>query len=355
MKNKNPLTYKETGVDITRGDKFAERTLSLMRGTFSPRVIRDDLGYAGLFSLDYPSRLFARNFRQPVLVSSTDGVGTKLKLAFEARSFRSVGIDLVAMSVNDVVVQGAEPLFFLDYIATSLIEEEALAEFVEGIAEGCHEANSALIGGETAEMPGFYAEGEFDAAGFSVGVVEKKRMILGKEVEPQDVVIGLGSSGVHSNGFTLVRKILDEAKLTIDSPIPGLGKTVREEFLIPTRIYVKSILAVLANYRVKKVVKGLAHVTGGGLVENVPRVLPEGCRADIEKGSWPVLPVFQFLQKEGALEEEEMFRVFNMGIGMVMIVSQYFADSIMGQLKKLGEKAYVIGEIRKGERGVRIA
>jgi len=346
------LTYKEAGVDIEAADEFVEGIEHLVKKTLGPRVIHQKLGFGGLFSLDHDAKLFAKNYRHPVLVASTDGVGTKLKLAFEAKSYRSVGIDLVAMSANDVVVQGAEPLFFLDYLATSRLDKNALREVIAGIADGCYEAGCALLGGETAEMPDFYPAGEFDMAGFCVGVAERERLILGKRIEPGDLVIGLASNGVHSNGFSLVRTILKKMHLGINSQIKELGRSVKEEFLKPTRIYVRAILSTLSGYRVKKVVKGIAHITGGGLYGNIPRILPEGCQVRIKKGAWPIPPVFEFLRNAGPVKEEEMYTVFNMGIGMVMIVSPYYAGAIMRKLRRLGEEAFLIGRVRKGERAV---
>jgi len=305
--------------------------------------------FAGVFSLDYNERLFKRNYKHPLLVAGTDGVGTKLRVAIEAGRVRTIGQDLVAMCVNDVVVLGAEPLFFLDYLATGRLEPKLHAEVVIGIAEACGACDYALLGGETAEMPGFYAPGDFDLAGFAVGVVEKRRMVTGRRVEDGDLVLGLASSGVHSNGYSLVRRIVEAAGLKVGDEVPDLGCTVSDALLAPTRLYSPPVLSVLRHYGRKQVVHGMAHITGGGLPGNVPRVLPPGMAAVIEKKSWPVPPIFKWLQKAGDVTPKEMWSVFNMGIGFVMIVSPYFANHIAEMLAKAGETVYRIGRIVRGE------
>ncbi len=349
------FSYKDAGVDIEAKGKFTTDIYQQLRRTFGPRVIENPGGFAGLFSLKYDSKLFAKNYRHPVLVASTDGVGTKLKIAFMMDRHDTIGIDLVAMCVNDILVLGAEPVFFLDYMASSRMIPEKMKEVLYGIANGCCEADCALLGGETPEMPGFYHDGEYDLAGFAVGIVERKKIINGKGIGAGDVVIGLKSNGLHSNGFSLVRKVLfEKAKLDINSKIKSIDGTIGDELLKPTRIYVKPIRALLRHYRFKKVVKGMAHITGGGLVENIPRVLPEGCSVRIKKGSWPVPAIFGVIQKRGKIEEDEMYKVLNMGIGMVLIVSKYYAPSIMKKLKQLKEDSFIIGKVIKGNRKVEI-
>ena len=349
------LSYKDAGVDIEAKGRFTSDIYHQLRRTFGPRVIENPGGFAGLFSLNYDSKLFSKNYQHPVLVSSTDGVGTKLKIAFMMDRHDTIGIDLVAMCVNDILVLGAEPLFFLDYMASSKMIPEKMKEVLHGIANGCCEAECALLGGETPEMPGFYHEGEYDLAGFAVGIVEKKRIINGKGISVGDVVIGLKSSGLHSNGFSLVRKVLfEKAKLDVNSKNKAINGTIGDELLKPTKIYVKPIRALLRHYRSKQVVKGMAHITGGGLVENIPRVLPEGCSVRIKKGSWPVPEIFGVIQKKGKIKEDEMFNVLNMGIGMVLIVSKYYAPSIMKKLKQMKEDSFVIGKVIKGNKKVEI-
>ncbi len=336
------LTYKSAGVDIDSGNKFVELIKPFVKSTFRPEVLTDIGGFGGLFGLK-------GGYKEPVLVSGTDGVGTKLKIAFMADRHDTVGIDLVAMSVNDILVTGAEPLFFLDYFACGKLEPERHAKVVSGIAEGCRQAGCALIGGETAEMPGFYAEGEYDLAGFAVGVVDKSKIIDGSKIKPGDILVGLASSGLHSNGYSLARKVFFEAAgLKVDSYVPELGKTVADELLTPTRIYVKNALTLINSHNVK----GLSHITGGGITENLPRVLPEGCRARIRKGSWDVMPVFKFIREKGRVDDAEMFRDFNMGIGMIVVVGAQEAESVAKKAAALGEKAYVLGEIIAGGKGV---
>jgi phosphoribosylformylglycinamidine cyclo-ligase len=338
------LTYGQAGVSIDAGDALVDRIAPLAKATYTPRVIGGIGGFGGLFALDYEKKLFRKGYRQPVLVASTDGVGTKLDVARLAGKHDTVGIDLVAMSVNDILVCGAEPLFFLDYFVTGRLDVDVATDVVAGIAHGCEMAECALLGGETAEHPGTFPTGEYDLAGFAVGVVEKSKIIDGKTVEPGDVVLGLASSGLHSNGFSLTRKIVfDVAGLKIADTIPGLGRTVAEELLTPTRIYVQSVRFASAAYKVKKVIKAMAHITGGGLTENVPRVVPNGVSVEITKGSWPVPPIFDFLEKTGEVDPDEMYRVYNMGIGFVMIVAKYYAEAVAARLQKAGETVYRIG------------
>lgn len=350
------ISYRDAGVDMDAGNELADRYLELMQSTFGPQVLRNDGGYAGLYRLRGIQGLFARHLTDPILVSSTDGVGTKLKIAFAMNRHDTVGIDLVAMSVNDILVQGAEPLFFLDYVGTGRIEKEVIFQVVKGIAEGCRQAGCALLGGETAELPGFYADGEYDLAGFAVGIVERKRLIDGSRVEKGDIILGLPSTGLHSNGYSLARKVLLEVGgLSLDRWIEELGCTLGEELLRPTRIYVRPILDVLRTYRVKNPVHALAHITGGGLVENVPRVLPPDVDAVFDRKAWPVPPIFDLIRRLGKVEPEEMDRVFNLGLGMVMVVSSFSMAAIRRRLKRLGQPSYIVGRIEKGEGRVRWA
>ncbi len=330
-------TYKEAGVDIEAGNSFVQKIKPLVKSTFRPEVMTEIGGFGGLFSLN------ASKYKNPVLVSGTDGVGTKLKLAFLADQHDTVGIDLVAMCVNDIVVQGAEPLFFLDYLATGKLNPDKAAQIVAGIAEGCRQAGCALIGGETAEMPGFYADGEYDIAGFTVGVVEKEQIIDGSSITVGNKLIGIGSSGLHSNGYSLARRIIfDHMGLAINSPLPDSSKTVAEELLTPTRIYVRAVMNLLKDFRIN----GIAHITGGGLLENVPRVLPKGCAASFKLGSWNMPSIFTIMQEAGNVEQNEMYRTFNMGIGMVLAVAATDVDDILSRLNGLGEQAWLIGEVK---------
>ncbi|ODS34060.1 MAG: phosphoribosylformylglycinamidine cyclo-ligase [Candidatus Scalindua rubra] len=349
------FNYKDAGVDISAKSRFTTDIYQQLRRTFGPRVIENPGGFGGLFSLNYNSKLFAKNYKYPVLVASTDGVGTKLKIAFMMNKHDTIGIDLVAMCVNDILVLGAEPLFFLDYMASSRMIPEKMKEVLQGIANGCCEAECSLLGGETPEMPGFYRDDEYDLAGFAVGVVEKKKIINGEKISPGDVVIGLGSSGLHSNGFSLVRKVLfEKAKLDVNSKIESINGTIGEELLKPTKIYVKPIRSLLRHYKLKKVVKGMAHITGGGLIDNIPRVLPSGCSVRINKDTWPEPKIFRAIQETGNIDESEMYRVLNMGIGMVLIVSKYYASSIIKKLKRRKEDAFIVGKVIKGNRKVEI-
>ena len=341
------LTYKQAGVDIAANDVMVEMIRHALRRTYDPRVISRHGGFAGLFHIDSPDPLFKRRYEEPVLVAGADGVGSKLLLGLEHNRVGDLGIDLVAMNVNDVLTCGAEPLFFLDYVACHKLVPERITEIVEGISRGCVLAGCALLGGETAEMPDLYAPEHFDLAGFCVGIVERRRIIDGQRVQPGDEVLGLASSGIHSNGYALVRKLL--ARLPKSGTLPvDLGEPLLDAVLRPTRIYVKSILSVLGRYRRKRVIRAMAHITGSGLPGNVPRVLPEHCAVVLTKGSWPIPPAFKLLERLG-VEEEEMYNVFNMGIGFVVVVAPAFADSVQTQLEKCSEKVYRIGTIREGK------
>jgi phosphoribosylformylglycinamidine cyclo-ligase len=350
----DPLDYRSAGVDLTMYDQTIARLPPLLRRTFSPRVIEWKDGFAGLFRLDDQIGLLSRTYRDPVLVACTDGVGTKLKLAFATGRHSTVGIDLVAMSVNDCICAGAEPLFFLDYVAMSRDDPDLTAQVVQGISDGCIEAECALVGGETAVLPDFYKPGEYDLAGFCLGVVERKQILDGKDIRVGDRVIGLASSGLHSNGYGLVRKIaFDHAELAPETYVEKLGRTVADELLEPTRIYTRAVRLIRRNYRVKQIVHGIAHITGGGLIDNPPRVLPEGFAIRLDRGSWTVPPVFPWLQSLGSVSDSEMFQVFNMGIGLVMIVAEYYAESITRHLNyKAKVPAWVIGEVVAGNREV---
>lgn len=338
------LTYAQAGVSIDAGDELVRRIAPMVRETYDMRVLSGIGGFSGFFSLDYDNRLFKRRYKKPVLVASTDGVGTKLDLAQAAGRHDTIGIDLVAMCVNDLIVCGAEPLFFLDYYVTDRVDVDTAAAVIGGIAEGCNQAGCALLGGETAEHPGTFPAGKYDLAGFAMGVVERKRIIDGTSVEPGHVALGLASSGLHSNGFSLVRKIVfDRLGLGLHDTIDELSMSVADALLPPTRIYVRAVRAALSAYRVKQVVGAMAHITGGGIVENVPRVLPPGISVEIRRGSWPVPPIFEFLREAGGVEESEMWRVFNMGIGMVLLVSPYYAAATKARLEKAGETVWEIG------------
>jgi phosphoribosylformylglycinamidine cyclo-ligase len=329
-------TYREAGVDIDAGDEFVDRIKPLVRSTFRPEVLTDLGGFGGLFGLR------ADKYKEPVLVSGTDGVGTKLKIAFMMDRHDTVGIDLVAMCVNDIAVSGAEPLFFLDYFATGKLAVPKAQEVVKGIAEGCRQAGCALIGGETAEMPSFYPDGEYDLAGFAVGVVEKSKIIDGSTIKPGDAVIGLASTGLHSNGYSLVRRVLfEQAKLTAASRLPELDRPLGEVLLTPTRIYAKQILSLIQEFPIK----GIAHITGGGITENLPRVFPKGARATISRTAWPVPPIFGAMSRLGQVDREEMYRVFNMGIGLVLVVPSDSVSTVLAKAAALGDRGWRIGEI----------
>ena len=338
-----PISYKDAGVDIVAGDALVERIKPLARKTMREGVLAGIGGFGALFEV--PKR-----YQEPVLVSGTDGVGTKLKLAFEWNMHDSVGIDLVAMSVNDVLVQGAEPLFFLDYFACGKLDVDTAAAVVGGIAKGCELSGCALIGGETAEMPGMYPAGEYDLAGFAVGAVEKSKILTGKDVKPGDLVLGLGSHGVHSNGFSLVRKCIERAETAGTIPATLDGQPFRQAIMAPTRLYVKNLLAALAKHPIK----ALAHITGGGLLENIPRVLPEGTAAHLVKGSWPQTELFAWLQATAGIDDIEMNRTFNNGIGMVVVVAAEEAAATAATLRELGEQVYQIGRIAEQGEGEQV-
>ena len=348
------LTYRDAGLDLDLYEQSLTAMAPFLRRTHTPRVLDGFGGFASLFSLDYNGRLFAKNYRRPVLVSCTDGVGTKLKIAGLMNKHDTVGIDLVAMSVNDCLCTGGEPLLFLDYIALPKDNPALIRELIRGISDGCMDAECSLVGGETAILPDFYQPGDYDLAGFCVGVVERDRIINGKGIQVGDIVLGLASTGVHSNGYSLVRKVVFEhAGLKIGDFVPELGTTVGDELLRPTRIYVRPIKNILMHYPVKKrVVRGLAHITGEGLPGNVPRVLPPGRRVVLKRGSWPMPPVFSWLQRLGGIEQPEMDTVFNLGIGFVMIVSRFYADSIQRRLMEDRVPTWIIGEVKEGEPGV---
>jgi phosphoribosylformylglycinamidine cyclo-ligase len=328
-----PLSYKDAGVDIDAGDALVERIKPMAAKTLREGVLSGLGGFGALFEV--PKR-----YQEPVLVSGTDGVGTKLKLAFEWGMHDSVGIDLVAMSVNDVLVQGAEPLFFLDYFACGKLDIDTAATVVQGIATGCEQAGCALMGGETAEMPGMYPPGEYDLAGFAVGVVEKSKILTGALVAQGDVVLGLASSGVHSNGFSLVRKVIERCAGALPQQLDG--QPFRQALMAPTRIYVKAVLAALAQHPIH----ALAHITGGGLLENIPRVLPEGLCAHIKLGSWPRSELFAWLQTQAGIDDTEMNRTFNNGIGMVVVVPAHAAEACAATLRGLGKQVHMVGDIQ---------
>jgi phosphoribosylformylglycinamidine cyclo-ligase len=335
------FTYKESGVDVEKGDSFVQAIKSMVESTFRPEVMTKIGGFAGCVSLNL------ERYKKPILVSSTDGVGTKLKIAFLMDRHDTVGIDLVAMCVNDIVVSGARPLFLLDYFATSKLDREKAIKVVSGIVKGCTEAECSLVGGETAEMPGFYAEGEYDLAGFVVGIVEDSQLIDGSSVTVGDRLIGIASSGLHSNGYSLVRKILlEHCRMDLTSRVEEIGEVLGEELLRPTRIYVKTILNLVRDFKIG----GMAHITGGGITGNLPRVIPKGCKAIVHKGTWDIPPVFSFLKEKGNIPEDEMFKTFNNGIGMILIVRNKESGEILERLRSMGEKTFLIGEIGKAEK-----
>ncbi|MHB1127564.1 MAG: phosphoribosylformylglycinamidine cyclo-ligase [Bacillota bacterium] len=340
---KEGLTYRDAGVDIDAGNRAVELLKEHVRRTWRPEVMGDLGSFGGFFAPD------CKKYRQPVLVAGTDGVGTKLRVAMMAGKHDTIGRDAVAMCVNDILVQGAEPLFFLDYLAVGRLQPEMVAEIVKGIADGCQEAGCALIGGETAEMPGFYKEDEYDVAGFAVGVVDRERIIDGSRIRRGDQVIGLASSGLHSNGYSLARRVLlEDSGYHLQEFIPALQSTLGEELLIPTRIYVKTVLEALAHYPVL----GMAHITGGGLLENVPRILPPSVGASIRQDAWPVPEIFRMIQEKGSVGEEEMYRTFNMGIGLVLVVPESETPALTSFLQQKGEQVFHLGEIIDGERKV---
>ncbi|MGB4311689.1 MAG: phosphoribosylformylglycinamidine cyclo-ligase [Natronincolaceae bacterium] len=337
------MTYKDSGVDVDEGQRTVKLIKEHVKSTYNPNVLTDLGSFGGLFSLN------VNDYKQPVLVAGTDGVGTKLKIAFMMDKHDTVGQDCVAMCVNDILCQGGKPLFFLDYIATGKLTGEKIAQIVGGVAEGCRSAGCALIGGETAEMPGLYNENEYDIAGFAVGIVDKPDIITGKDIEIGDIILALPSSGIHSNGYSLVRKLFfDVLDMKVTDYIDELGKTLGEELLTPTKIYVKSVLDLIDKINVK----GICHITGGGFYENIPRILPEGVDAKIDVGSWEIPPVFKLVQRKGNITDEEMFGTFNMGVGMMIIVGEKDAEQAIQILKEAEEGAKIIGKIVEGNRRV---
>jgi phosphoribosylformylglycinamidine cyclo-ligase len=348
------VTYKSAGLDLELYEQAMARLPAIMQRTHTPRVMDLPGGFAGLFRLDNSSD-FKRNYKEPVLVSGTDGVGTKLKVAIKLGVYDTVGIDLVAMSVNDCLCLGAEPLFFLDYIAMAKDDPDLIAAIVKGVGEGCVQAGAALMGGETAIMPDIYAPGDFDLAGFCVGVVEKSQIIDGKKIRPGDVVIGVGSSGFHSNGYSLVRKVVFEmAKLEVQTHVPELNRTVGQALLEPTKIYTKPIVSLLQQFDGESPIHGLAHITGGGIADNLVRVVPENCKVTIQRNSWSANPVFAWLQGLGQIEQQEMFNVFNMGLGFILVVAPEAADQVREHLTKEGLETWQIGAVTEGERAVQL-
>ncbi len=333
---KKKMTYKDAGVDVDAAEAFVQSIKTMVKPTLRHEVISGIGGFGSMFALN------TNKYKNPVLVSSTDGVGTKLRVAFMMEKHDTIGIDLVAMCVNDIIVQGAEPLFMLDYIATGKIEQSVLEDVIKGIVQGCQAAGCALVGGETAEMPSFYADGEYDVAGFVVGVVDKETIIDGTAISVGDRLVGIASSGIHSNGLSLARKIIFEnLGMKIDEFVSNLGCPVGEELLRPTKIYVKSVLNLMRDFNLH----GIAHITGGGLIDNITRILPAGCRASITMGSWENQPIFDLLKTGGGIDDQEMMRTFNNGIGMVLVVAAEDEEEILLRLHALGEKAYSIGSI----------
>ena len=343
------ITYKDSGVDVERGYEAVRLMKDHVKRTFNDNVIGDLGSFGGFYSIENSG------MSKPVLVAGTDGVGTKLKLAFLTGRHDTVGIDCVAMCVNDVVCQGAMPMFFLDYLATGSLKPDMAATIVRGVAEGCLQAGCALIGGETAEMPGFYPEGEYDLAGFCVGMVDRAQVINGSNIRKGDTLIGLASTGVHSNGFSLVRRLLINDKTDLSAPVEELGGcSLADELLRPTRIYVRTVKELISRFTIK----GIAHITGGGFIENIPRILPDGLTARIDRGSWPVQPIFKMMQRISGMKDEQIYNTFNMGIGMVMAVDSEEADAVVCAANSLGENAFVIGEVIESEdggKGVKLA
>lgn len=336
------ITYQDAGVDIERGYAAVQKIKDHVKRTQSSDVLTDIGGFAGLFNLDLDG------IENPVLVSGTDGVGTKLKLAFELDKHDTIGVDCVAMCVNDIICQGAKPLFFLDYVATGRISPDHIEQIVKGIADGCQESMCSLIGGETAEMPGFYKDGEYDLAGFAVGVVDRDKVITGKGIEEGDVVIGLPSTGVHSNGYSLIRKLIETDKLDLLRFEEELGETYGQALLKPTKLYVKAIKAAQENVNVK----GIAHITGGGFIENIPRMLPEGLAADIDLSAIEKPGIYKWIEEASGLGKEELYNTFNMGIGMIFVVNEEEAQLALDSLEKVGEEAVIIGKIVEDSRGI---
>ena len=341
---KKKLTYADAGVDIEKADSLVETIKKIAKKTRRTGVMGEIGGFGGLFSLN------TANMKNPVLVSSTDGVGTKLKIAFLMDRHDTVGIDLVAMCVNDIAVQGARPLFFLDYLATGKLKTGTVTDIIKGVGEGCIQADCALIGGETAEMPGFYRENEYDLAGFAVGIVDNSKIVDGSEIRPGQTLIGIASSGLHSNGYSLVRKICFEVLgLTVDSHVSELGKTLGEELITPTRIYSETIQSLVRDLPIQ----GLAHITGGGIMDNIVRIIPQACGIAVKKGSWDIPPIFPFLQEAGNVDEKEMMRTFNNGIGLVAVVPEESVQEVLNRLTGSGERAWAIGEVTKTRKNAR--
>ncbi len=338
------MDYKNAGVDIEAGYRSVELMKKHVKETMRPEVLGGLGGFSGAFSMSA-----FKDMEKPTLVSGTDGVGTKLKLAFILDKHNTVGIDCVAMCVNDIACAGGEPLFFLDYIACGKNEPEKIADIVSGVAEGCKQAGAALIGGETAEMPGFYPIDEYDLAGFAVGIVDEKDLITGANIKPGDVLVGMASSGVHSNGFSLVRKVFSMTEENLNTYYECLGTTLGEALIAPTKIYVKALKAVK---EAGVTIKGCSHITGGGFYENIPRMLPEGVRAVVEKGSYPIPPIFKMLQEDGEIAEEMMYNTYNMGLGMILALDPADVDKAMAAMKEAGEDAYIVGKVEAGEKGV---
>ena len=340
------MDYKSAGVDIEAGYRSVELMKGHVKSTMRPEVMGGLGGFSGAFSMKQ-----FKDMENPVLVSGTDGVGTKLKLAFLLNKHDTIGIDCVAMCVNDIACAGGEPLFFLDYIACGKNEPEKIAQIVKGVADGCRQAGAALVGGETAEMPGFYPEDEYDLAGFSVGVVDEKYLITGVTIKPGDVLIGIASSGIHSNGFSLVRKVFQMTKSNLDRFVDGLGMSLGEALLTPTKIYVNALKKVK---EAGITIKGCSHITGGGFYENIPRMLPDGVKAVVKKDSYPVLPIFKLLQETGNIEDEMMYNTYNMGIGMMLAVDAADADAAVKAITASGETGYIVGSIEAGEKGIKL-
>jgi phosphoribosylformylglycinamidine cyclo-ligase len=341
---KKKLTYADAGVDIEKADNLVETIKQIAKKTRRTGVMGEIGGFGGLFSLN------TTNMKNPVLVSSTDGVGTKLKIAFLMNRHDTVGIDLVAMCVNDIAVQGARPLFFLDYLATGKLKSGTVTDIIKGVGEGCIQADCALIGGETAEMPGFYRENEYDLAGFAVGIVDNTKIVDGSEIRPGHQIIGIASSGLHSNGYSLVRKIcFDVLGLKVDSHVPELEKTLGEELITPTRIYSETIQSLVRDLPIQ----GLAHITGGGIMDNIVRIIPQACGIAIKKRSWDIPPIFPFLQNAGNVDEKEMMRTFNNGIGLVAVVPEEKVQEVLNRLAGSGEKAWAIGQVTKTRKNAR--
>ncbi|MFW6006647.1 MAG: phosphoribosylformylglycinamidine cyclo-ligase [Halanaerobiales bacterium] len=334
------ITYSDSGVDIDKGNELVSRIKEKVKETHTSGVIGDLGGFGGLFAPDF------KELEEPVLVAGTDGVGTKLKIAQKMGIHDTIGIDLVAMCVNDILAQGAVPLFFLDYMASGKLNLKVSENIVNGIVKGCKQAQTALIGGETAEMPDFYAENEYEVAGFAVGMVDKNKIITGENIKNGDILLGFPSSGVHSNGFSLIRYLINKKdELNLEMEVSGIEKSLGKELLTPTRIYVKTVLPLINKFNIK----GISHITGGGLIENLPRIIPESLQAEIEVNNWPSLPIFDFVQKQGKVKDKEMFKTFNMGIGLVLIISPEEEKSIKQTLKQQGEEVYTIGEVVTGK------